>query len=165
MPLGLSVALALAAQAAPAAAASPEAPAPVDKSASPGSADDCRRTAPNPETIIVCGERPEGYRIDPDILTVKRIKRGGSRPTRPGPSGTKDTSPCVVGPQGCPSAGVNLIAAALTAAEMAKRLARGEGIGSMFVTDPQLSEYQLYAAVKRAREAEEADKAAKAKVA
>ena len=34
----------------------------------------------------------------------------------------------------------------------------------MFVTDPQPSEYQLYVAAKRTREAEEADKAAKAKV-
>ena len=164
MPLGLSVALALAAQAAPAAAASPQT-APAEKSANPGSADDCRRTAPNPETIVVCGERPQGYRIDPDILTVKRLKRGGGRPTRPGPSGIKDTSPCVVGPHGCPSAGINLLGAALTAAEMAKRLSRGEAIGNMFITDPQPSEYQLYVMAKRTREAEEADKAAKAKVA
>ena len=162
MPLGLSVALALAGQAAPAASAeSPETSAP----ATPAAADGCRPVAPNPETIVVCGERPQGYRIDPDILTVKRMKGGGGRPTRPGPGGIKDTSPCVVGPQGCPSAGINLIGAALTAAEMAKRVARGEAIGNMFITDPQPSEYQLYVMAKRTREAAEADKAAKAKVA
>jgi hypothetical protein len=59
--------------------------------------------------------------------------------------------------------GINLIAAAATAAEMAERLSKGQEIGSMFVTDPQPSEYQLYKEAKAKREAEEAEKAAKAK--
>jgi hypothetical protein len=58
---------------------------------------------------------------------------------------------------------INLIGAALTAAEMAARLSRGQEIGSMFVTDPQPNEYQLYQQAKAERQAEEASKAAKAK--
>ena len=153
MPLGLPVALALAQAAA----------------AAPPTAEPCKPNQPgaNPNEIIICAERPEGFRIDPDILTVKRIKRGGSggRPVRPNLDGTRDATACAVGPTGCPSAGVNLLGAALTAAEMAKRLAQGKEVGSMFVTDPQMSEYQLYQLVKQAREAEEADKALQAKIA
>ncbi|MEO6581405.1 MAG: hypothetical protein ABIN68_01190, partial [Sphingomicrobium sp.] len=59
--------------------------------------------------------------------------------------------------------------AALTAVEMASRLAKGQAIGSMFVTDPQMSEYQLYQEAKHARETRETEvaaiKAAKAKAA
>lgn len=172
MPIGLSVALAFAAQAvsgapAPAAAREPVTAAPADKPASPGTADGCRRTWPDADTqeIVVCAERPKGYRIDPDIQAAKKMKRSGGRPSRPHGAGVRDTSACAVGPQGCQSAGINLIGAALTAAEMASRLAKGQEIGSMFVTDPQPSEYQLYVAAKAAREAKEAEKAAKAKVA
>ena len=64
---------------------------------------------------------------------------------------------------GCtPGAGVNLIGAALTAAQMAARLAQGKEIGSMFVTDPHPTEYQLYVEAKRAREAREAEAEAEA---
>jgi len=165
MPLGLSVALAIAAPAAAGAAAPPSATvAPAAPVASP--TDPCAAPAPEPETgeILVCGERPQGYRIDPDIIEAKRLKRSRSagRPIRPGPGAVKDTSRCAVGPEGCQSAGINLVGAAVTAAQMAERLARGQGIGSMFVTDPQLSEYQLYVIAKRAREAREAEEKAKA---
>jgi hypothetical protein len=57
--------------------------------------------------------------------------------------------------------GVDLLAAAVTAAAMAKRAASGQEVGSMFLTDPHPSEYQLYQMAKARREAEEADKAAK----
>jgi hypothetical protein len=58
------------------------------------------------------------------------------------------------------SAGINLIGVALTAAQMAERLAKGQEIGSMFVTDPHPSEYQLYVEAKKRREAKEEEKAA-----
>jgi hypothetical protein len=164
MPIGLSVALAFAAQSAAATAPAP-ATAPAAQ-ADPGEADGCKRRWPNLATgeIVVCAERPKGYRIDPDIMTAKRMKRSGGRPSRPNAAGVRDVSACAVGPHpmGCQSAGINVIGAALTAAQMAARLARGEEIGSMFVTDPQMSEYQLYVAAKRAREAKEAAEAAKA---
>lgn len=68
-----------------------------------------------------------------------------------------------IGPQPCLNAGINLIGAALTAAEIAERLAKGQEVGSMFVTDPHPTEYQLYQMAKARREAEEAEKAAQAK--
>ena len=96
------------------------------------------------------------------VLEAKREMRSGGRPKRGGP----DLAPyrdCAVGPMGCgPQAGINLLAAALTAAEMAKRLSEGKEVGTMFKTTPTSSEYQLYQAAKERREAEEADKAGKA---
>lgn len=172
MPLGLTAALALAAQSAtgaqaPAAAPEAGAAAPSGQQAGPAPTDGCRRSWPNLETgeIVVCAERPQGYRIDPDILTAKKMKRAGGRPSRPSGTGVRQTSACAVGPHpmGCQSGGINIIGAALTAAEMASRLAKGEEIGSMFVTNPEPSEYELYRAAKAAREAREALEAAKAK--
>ena len=118
-----------------------------------------------PGEILVCAERPKGYRIDPDVLEASRGMRKGGRPKRP--ERLKDNSCAVVGEAGCigAAAGINLIGAALTAAQMAARLSRGEEIGSMFVTDPQMSEYELYVAAKRRREAEEAAAKAKSKAA
>ena len=128
MPLGLSVALAIAAPAAAGAAAPPSATvAPAAPVASP--TDPCAAPAPEPETgeILVCGERPQGYRIDPDIMEAKRLKRSRSagRPTRPGPGAVKDTSRCAVGPAGCQSAGINLVGAALIASGAARELGAG----------------------------------------
>ena len=124
-------------------------------------------TLPNaqPGEIVVCGERPQGYRLDPDVMEASRGMRGGGRLKRP--ERHRDTSCASVGPAGCigAGAGINLIGAALTAAEMAARLAKGQPIGSMFVTDPQPTEYQRYVAAKRAREAREAEAAVAAKVA
>ena len=156
MPIGLPVALALAAQAAPAAA--------TEKPAEPANVEDCGPARPDPNTreIVICAERPTGYRIDPDIMTMKRMKKSGGRPVRPGIDGTRDRTVCAVGPQGCQIAGVNLLAAAGTAVEMAKRLSEGKEIGSMFVTDPQIDDYQMYAAAKRAREAQELEEKARA---
>ena len=73
--------------------------------------------------------------------------------------------PSLLWPAGCigAGAGINLIGAALTAAEMASRLASGKEIGSMFVTDPSPSEYQLYLEAKHDREERELDKAAQAR--
>ena len=166
MPIGLPVALALAAQAVPAAAAAPhQAPtvAPDEPRINVASADPCPTTRPSADTreIVICAERQEGYRIDPDIYSVNRRKRGG-RPVRPGPESIPNVGACTVGPYGCATAGINLMGAALTAAEMAKRVAAGEEIGSMFVTDPQPTEYQLYLAAKRAREQKELEEAGKA---
>jgi len=153
MPAGLTAALVLLAAAAPA-AGSP-APDPAKAPAAPA-ADSCRpgQRATNPN---------DGYRLNPDVMQARRELRSGGRPTRPGPGGMKDGT-CAVGPMGCgPQAGINLIGAALTAAQMAGRLAAGQEIGSMFLTDPHPSEYQLYQAAKARREAEEAEQAAKAK--
>jgi hypothetical protein len=58
---------------------------------------------------------------------------------------------------------INLIAAAMTAAEMAKRISEGKEIGSMFQTTPEPTEYDLYKEAKARREAKEAAAAAAAK--
>lgn len=134
-------------------------------------ADRCPNLPPTaqPGEIVVCGQRTEGYRLDPDVMEAKRAMRGGGRPKRP--DRMVDKSCAVVGEAGCIGAnpGINLIGAALTAAEVAARLAKGQEIGSLFVTDPQPTEYQLYLEAKRSREAKEAEaaavKAAKAKAA
>ena len=165
---GMSAGLALVMLAQATAAALPSAappPAPPKPAARPADAG-CRpgQRGTNPNEIVICAERGDGYRINPDLLQARREARVRGRPTRPGPGGMKDRT-CVVGPAGCgPPAGINLVSAALTAVEMAQRVASGREIGSMFVTDPTPSEYQLYAAAKAQREAEEADKAAKAAV-
>jgi hypothetical protein len=162
MPAGLT-ALALFAQAATV-PAGPVAPPPPKKPAStaPEPACDTRKADPNSREIVICAQRTEGYRLNPDVLEARREMRSGGRPKRAGP----DLAPyrdCTVGPMGCgPQAGINLMAAALTAAEMAKRLSQGKEVGSMFKTDPQPTEYQLYLEAKERREAEEADKAGKA---
>jgi hypothetical protein len=180
MPAGLPVALVLLAQAADSAAAPvnapravygpavPPAPKPAAQPVKP--AEPCRPQTVNTQEIVICAEKPQGFRIDPDVLKAKRERHGAGRPTRPGAIAMKDNSCTVVGRAPCMNAPmINLLAAAATLGEMGERLSRGEEIGSLFVTDPTPSEYQLYAEAKREREAKEAEKAkaaaAKAKAA
>ena len=178
MPAGLPPAIALLAQVAAtidptASAYGPEAPtvARVAPAATAASATE-RLCAPNStdaesRVIVVCAPKPQGYRIDPDVLAAHKAKREmmAGRPHNPHET-FKDNSCKVVGPAPCMDAPmINLLAAAATAAEMADRLSKGQEIGSMFVTDPQPSEYQLYLEAKKEREAKEAAKAAKAKAA
>jgi hypothetical protein len=170
MPAGLPLAIALLAGMAGAAPASepalaeqPESNAPTQSGQQANRAERC---GPAPATIepgeiFVCAPRPEGYRINPDVMEAKRQLRSG-RPRSP--ERMRDTSCASVGPFGCtPGAGIDLIGAALTAATMASRAARGENVGRMFVTDPQSSEYELYVEAKRIREEKEAVAAAAAK--
>jgi hypothetical protein len=156
------IAIALLAEVASAAPADPANATQVTASGEVKAADRCP-TLPagaQPGEIVVCGKRPEGYRLDPDILAAKRAMHGGGRPRRP--ERMVDRSCAVVGQAGCIGAnpGINLMGVALTAAEMAARLAKGQEIGSMFITDPQPTEYQLYQEAKRDREAKEAEAAA-----
>ena len=164
MLAGLPVAIVFLAQTA--SAIPPNAPAPA-AAASPAKSGEetCREAMAKADTreIVICAQKPQGYRLNPDVMKAKREARSGGRPTRPGPGGYHDNSRCVVGPEGCPSFGINLLGAALTAGEMAARLSKGQEIGSMFITDPHPSEYQLYVEAKRDREAKEAAKAAAAK--
>jgi hypothetical protein len=154
------VALLLAAQA----AAGPPAP-PAEGKPAVKAADDCSAQRPSTDReIVICAPKPNGYRIDPDVLAARRAKKQALAGRPKPPSKMPDTSCKVVGPAGCIEApGINLLAAAATAAEMADRLAKGQEIGSMFVTDPQPTEYELYKEAKAEREAREAEKVAKAK--
>ena len=112
--------------------------------------------------IVVCAQKVEGYRIDPDVLKAQRLKKKNAHPRRP--ERLVDTSCASVGPMGCTGgAGINLIAAALTAATMVQKAVSGENVGEMFITDPQPDEYKLYLQAKREREAAELEAAQKAK--
>ena len=129
--------------------------------------DPCKPTEPkdvedDTREIVVCAQRVEGYRIDPDVLKAQRIKKKNGK-TR-GPERLVDNSCGSVGPMGCRGgAGINLVAAAITAATMVKKAVNGENVGEMFITDPEPDEYQLYVQAKREREAKEAEQAAVAK--
>ena len=160
MPVGFPLALALLAQSASAASYGPASPAPPPKkAASAASTNSCvpgQRTS-NPNEVVICAPKIEGYRLNPDVIEARREIHSGGRPTRPGPMGARPRD-CAVGPFGCgPQAGINLVGAALTAATMVKKAVSGENVGQMFVTDPHPTEYQLYLAAKARREAREAE--------
>jgi len=176
MSLGLILAAAALAQAAdaPAANPAPAEPAPAYGPATPEppkvatgaepARKDCSPKTPDPksDTIVVCVEKSDGYRIDPDVLAAKKAKHEADH-GRPQSRAEKvaDNS-CAVGPNACVDTGINLLAVALTAAQMAERLAKGQEVGSMFVTDPQSSEYQYYQQAKHDREKAEGEAADKA---
>ena len=150
MPAGLPVAFLLAAQA----AAAPSTP-------QPAQAAECPAQAPDPKSgpIVICAPKTQGYRLDPDVVEAKREKKNqAGRPHNPHEA-YRDRG-CVIGPMGCPPQPVDLIAAALGAAQMGARLAKGQEIGSMFKTTPDPTEYQLYVEAKKRREEKEADAAA-----
>ena len=135
----LMVALALSAQAA--AAPSASAPTALGPTASPSSTPvkpaqrDCKTPAvpePNSREIVVCALKPNGYRLDPDVLAARRLKKQGQagRPHNPHES-YADHSCASVGPMGCrgqPT--IDLVRTATTLATMADRLSKGEEIGS-----------------------------------
>jgi hypothetical protein len=165
---GLPVALALFAQAA---AASPAyGPDSITPPAAKPAARECAPQSPssNPNEIVVCAVKPDGYRIDPDLMEARREKKKGAagRPKSPHES-YADHSCATVGPMGCRGTpAINLIAVAAVAAQMAQRVSKGQEVGSMFETTPERSEYQLYLEAKKRREArEEAEAAAKLKAA
>jgi hypothetical protein len=142
-------------------------PKPKPKVRTAAANDACKPTEPkdvedDTREIVVCAQRVEGYRIDPDVMKAQRIKRKNGKAR--GPERLVDNSCGSVGPMGCRGgAGINLVAAAITAATMLQKAASGENVGEMFITDPQTDEYQLYVQAKREREANEAEQAAAAK--
>ena len=172
MSAGLFIAAAVAAQAAgaspipppaqPAPADGPAKPPPPKTAGSPGPAlKGCSPKTPDPnsDTIIVCVVKPNGYRIDPDILAAKKAKREQDQGRPLNRSERLADSSCSVGPHACVDTGINLLAVALTAAQVAERAAKGQEIGSVFKTDPQLSEYQYYQLAKAEREKKESEAA------
>ena len=178
MPAGLSVAFMAAAQAVAAATSNsapvygPDpkaAPAPVAASVKEAQRDCTSPAAPDPNSreIVVCAVRPNGYRLDADVLAARRLKKKGetSRPRNPHETFVEHNC-ATVGPMGCrgqPT--IDLVRTVTTLATMADRLSHGQEIGSMFQTTPSSTEYQLYLQAKRQREEAETDKAAKAKAA
>jgi len=156
MVAGLPVALIMLAPATAEVQPANAAPAPAA-----AASDKCPAPSADSNAIVICTERPKGYRLNPDVMEARREIHSGGRPTSPYPTPRPDCAS--VGPAPCVSAGINLIGAALTAAQMAKRVAEGKEIGSMFKTDPHPTEYQLYLMAKARREQREAEEAAAAK--
>ena len=81
MPIGLPVAILMLAQTYGPAAP----PAPKPSQAAPSAEKDCSPSAPDPNTgeIVVCAIKPEGYRLNPDVLEAKREIHNGGRPKPP----------------------------------------------------------------------------------
>jgi hypothetical protein len=177
MPAGLPVVLALFAQAAtavpaepPQPAYGPAKPAPAKLAPPPTAAGrECtpQSTDTKSNEIVVCAVKPEGYRLPPDIVEARRLKKQGDRGRPHNPHETyADHSCATIGPMGCRGVPtIDFIAVAAVAAKISDRLAKGQEIGSIFETTPHPSEYQLYLEAKRRREAKEAETAAQAKVA
>jgi hypothetical protein len=181
MPAGFSVAIALLAQTSSATPADPATAAPsIQPTYGPAPAapptpvkqpvktadDACAAATAKADArhIVICAQRPQGYRLNPDVTEAKREMRSGGRP-RPPESRTKDNSCATVGPFGCVGGPtIDLVNAAVTLATMATKAVKGENVGKMFITDPQPTEYQLYLEAKRRREAREAEEAVAAKV-
>lgn len=120
---------------------------------------------PKTNDIVVCAVKPQGYRLDPDILQARRLKKKGDAGRPHNPHETyADHSCATVGPMGCRGGPtINLVAAAATAVTMIQKAVTGQNVGKMFETDPHPSEYQLYLEAKAERE--EKEKAAAASLA
>ena len=180
MPVGLPVAIVLFAQAAGSAATpavAQSAYGPVAAAAStppPVPSDQTQRectpqaSGPKGNEIVVCAVKPDGYRLPPDIVEARRLKKEGVtiRPHNPHET-FADHSCANVGPMGCRGAPtLDMLAVAATAAEISKRMAKGQEIGSIFQTQKSSTDYQYYQIAKKEREdkaAAAAGKAAKAK--
>ena len=162
MLLGLPIALLLTAQTAAGTSSPPASSNPTAaEQAVKAARDDCQagRQDPNSREIVICAQRQDGYRLNPDIMEARReVRRDAGRPKTPAEK--RAISDCGIGNAPCASAGINLIAAGIAAATMAERLAQGKEIGSMFETEPHPDEYHLYLQAKHRREAEEAEAAA-----
>src|SRR6476659_2163613 len=99
MPVGLPVAIMLlAAQATTTAPATQHAQQASDRKAAEKR---CPTPGPPPASgeIVICVERPHGYRLNPDVMEARREIRSGGRPKPP--ENYKDTSCTAVGPMGC----------------------------------------------------------------
>src|SRR4051812_25012898 len=57
--------------------------------------------------IVICAKKPQGYRLNPDVMEAKRELHGGGRPNNPHAI-FNDRSCGVVGPAPCFNAGINL---------------------------------------------------------
>jgi hypothetical protein len=164
MPAALPIALLLLADGA---AYGPAAPAPPRAAAARPADDGCATPTPSASTrdIVICAQRPNGYRLNPDVMEARKEKREANAGRLKSPSEKAQVSGACVGPNSCVPTGPNLLAAAIGAATMAKRLAEGKEVGSMFMTTPQDDEYHLYLAAKQRREEREAEERAAAIVA
>ena len=116
---------------------------------------------PNAQQIVICAPKPQGYRLPPDVLEARRMKKQGDSVRPKNQRERFAENNCAVGPMGCTGVpAVNFIAMAAVAAQISERLAKGQEIGSIFETTPASGEYAYYREAKREREEKEAEAAA-----
>ncbi|GAA4035485.1 hypothetical protein GCM10022281_14850 [Sphingomonas rosea] len=129
----------------------PETPKPIKKPAAVRAASDpCLDRTAEPGVILVCGKQ-EDFRIDPVVLEARKRLHNNLRP-RPREK-FADTTCKTVGPMGCIGQSSFEVFSALGAAvTMAQKLASGQNVGKMFVTEHDPSEYELYQEIKREKE-------------
>lgn len=118
-------------------------------------------TSGNPRDIVVCAQRRQGYRLDPDVQAAATQATGASSGTTPALPPAQAL--CASQRTGCGRglAGLDLANVALVTTETAVRAARGEDWTSVF-KNSAADEYQLYLAAKKEREARQAQRAAEA---
>lgn len=161
MPIGLPVALALLAEGVAYGPAAPAPPKPAAKATPQDSCDTARANADSRE-IVICAQRSSGYRLNPDVVEAKREGRAALAGRLKTPREKMAINECAFS---CYTGSPDLLAAAIGAVTMAKRLAEGKEVGSMFVTRPQTDEYHRYLQAKQRREAREAAEKAAAIIA
>jgi hypothetical protein len=161
VPAAFPVALLMLAEGSTYGPAPPEAP---KAAAKPATGDNCEAGQPNANTreIVICAQRSSGYRLNPDVVEAHKERRDAQAGRLKTPAEKMAVSSCGVGPMPCGIPGISLLGAALTAVEMAKRVAQGKEIGSMFKTTPEDDEYHLYLAAKQRREQRDAEAKAQA---
>ena len=157
--VGVSIMAVLAVLQADAAEAPPPAPAAATE-------EPCRDIRPtgNEREIVICAQRPQGYRLNPDVMASSRAARQQRNPPKPPerPKGAPTLCEHIGGCTGLES--IDWVSTAIVAGTMAAKAAKGENVGKMFVTRPEATEYELYLAAKREREALEAEAALDARV-
>ena len=139
----------------------PAAPPPTVETATDQSCEEATKQSADTRTITVCAQRPNGYRLNPDVMAAKKVKRSGRGAALKPHENFKQDECATVGPMGCRGQGViDIPSAAIAAVQMVAKAVQGENVGEMFKTDKQLSEYELYLLAKAEREAREEEELA-----
>jgi hypothetical protein len=158
-----AIILTLSAAAAPAAtptssADAPSASAPAGRSTG---ASDLPCPSGDPQSIVVCAQRGQAYRLDSNVIDASRQAEANGR------SASSAAPPaqavCAASPMGCGTGleGLDLANVAIVAGTTAVRAAKGEDWRRAFRTGGA-DEYQLYRQAKQRREAQEAERKAAA---
>lgn len=106
-------------------------------------------------SIVVCAQRPQGYRIDPSVMEARRqVETNGRSATSAAPPAQ---AVCSTQPTGCSKnlGSLDLVNVALVAGTTAVRAAEGKDWTRTFKTGGP-DEYQLYKEARQRREAQEA---------
>lgn len=136
----------------------PSTPTAASSQVAPKATDQACRSQ-DPRDIVVCAQRGQPYRLDPDVMDANRQVETNNR------SATSAIPPaqasCSASPMHCPMGLESLDVAnvAIVAATIAVKAAKGEDWKSAFKPGGP-DEYQLYQQAKRRREAKAMDRLA-----